>query len=175
MRTLCLLLALRTLCCPSGATASPSYPSYADFGGQAYNVSYDKRALTLNGEGALFLSGAVHPPRGTPDDWQGWFASAKANGLNMLQVYVFWNVHEPTYDFSGNHVYDYSGRANLTLFLQTAMEVGIFVNLRIGPYVCAEWSFGGLPTVRDTTHKQQMHPPNNFLLFSFQKQKIKKT
>jgi beta-galactosidase len=139
MRTLCLLL-LRTLCCPSGATASPSYPSYADFGGQAYNVSYDKRALTLNGEGALFLSGAVHPPRGTPDDWQGWFASAKANGLNMLQVYVFWNFHE---EVEGQ--YNFAGRGNLTLFMEKAAAASIFINLRIGPYVCAEWTYGGLP------------------------------
>jgi len=124
----------------SAATASPSYPSLADFGGQAYNVSYDKRALTLNGEGALFLSGAVHPPRGTPDDWQGWFASAKANGLNMLQVYVFWNFHE---EVEGQ--YNFAGRGNLTLFMEKAAAAGIFINLRIGPYVCAEWTYGGLP------------------------------
>ena len=43
--------------------------------------------------------------------------------------------------------YDFSGRANLTYFLDLAAEAGLFVNVRIGPYVCAEWSFGGLPVV----------------------------
>ncbi len=40
---------------------------------------------------------------------------------------------------------DFSGRANLSRFLQEAANAGLFVNLRIGPYVCAEWNYGGLP------------------------------
>jgi hypothetical protein len=29
------------------SAASSAYPSFADFGGKPYNVSYDKRAITL--------------------------------------------------------------------------------------------------------------------------------
>lgn len=72
--------------------------------------------------------------------WQSWFAEAKANSLNMIQVYIFWNYHEPQ-----ENVFDFSGRGNLTMFMQYAQEAGIFINLRIGPYVCAEWTYGGLP------------------------------
>ena len=61
----------------SATSASPAYPTFSDYAGKAYNVSYDQRALTLNGEHAFFLSGAVHPPRGTQDDWDSWFSSAK--------------------------------------------------------------------------------------------------
>ena len=68
----------------------PGYPTFADMGGKPYTVSYDKRALQIAGEPALFVSGAIHPPRGTPEMWGGWFEHAKANNLNMVQVYIFW-------------------------------------------------------------------------------------
>ena len=57
--------------------------------------------------------------------------------------YTFWNVHE--HDLSDPRVYDFTdaSRANLTRLLATAAEVGLFVNVRLGPYVCAEWNFGG--------------------------------
>ena len=123
-----------------GATSASTFPSFSAFRGAAYSVGYDARALTLDGEHALFLSGAIHPPRGTPEQWDDWFAQSKRNGLNMVQVYVFWNFHQPTED-----VTNWSGRANLTDFVLRAAAADLFVNLRIGPYVCAEWTYGGLP------------------------------
>ena len=125
---------------PPASAPTSAYPSFSDFNGAPYNVSYDKRALTLNDEHVLFLSGAVHPPRGTQDDWETWLKAAKANGLNMVQVYIFWNFHE---EVEGQ--YNFEGRGNLTAFMQKAAGAGLFVNLRIGPYVCAEWTYGGLP------------------------------
>ena len=122
------------------ASAPSAFPSYSDFAGAAYTVSYDARALTLNDDRAMFVSGAVHPPRGTPETWDSWFALARKNGLNMVQVYVFWNFHEPV-----EGQIDWSGRANLTDFVRRAASAGLFVNLRIGPYVCAEWTYGGIP------------------------------
>ena len=92
------------------------------------------------------MSYTVHYPRLSPGQFKDILTKMVDDGLNQAEVYVFWNIHEAQYDFSGKHVYNYEGRANLTAFLETAKEVGIFVNLRIGPYVCAEWSFGGLPT-----------------------------
>ena len=124
----------------SVAASIAGFPSFADFAGAPYTVSYDKRALTLNGDRAVFLSGSLHPPRGSPEMWDGWFAQAKSNGLNMVQVYVFWNFHQPTED-----ALEWHGRANLTDFVARAASSGLFVNLRIGPYVCAEWTYGGLP------------------------------
>ena len=119
---------------------NPSYPYFSDYNGLPYTVTYDQRALKINGQHALFISGSIHPPRGTPEMWDVWFARAKENGLNMIEVYIFWNYHEPT-----EGLYDWSGRGNLTLFMETAAQYGMFVNLRIGPYVCAEWTYGGIP------------------------------
>jgi hypothetical protein len=66
---------------------------------------------------------------------------AKQNGLNTVQTYVFWNIHEQQ-----RGTYDFSGRANLHQFLQDAANAELFVNLRLGPYICAEWDYAGLPT-----------------------------
>ena len=81
-----LLMIFSTLLLTATSATQSSYPSFADYAGAAYNVSYDNRALTLNGQHVLFVSGAVHPPRGTQGDWASWFASAKQNGLNTVTV-----------------------------------------------------------------------------------------
>ena len=79
------------------------------------------------------------------------FAEARANGLNTIESYVFWNAHAkggaPPLDGSAAAAsyYDYSGSANVTHFLQLAAEHNLFVIWRFGPYVCAEWPGGGLP------------------------------
>lgn len=70
----------------------------------------------------------------------------KDDGLNMVETYVFWNLHEPT-QLSGSLKYNFEGYANLTLFLEKAASAGLFVNLRIGPYVCAEWNWGRTPSL----------------------------
>jgi hypothetical protein len=71
-------------------------------------------------------------------------AEMKANGLNLLQTYVFWDIHEPE-EGTFNFPTDPADEANLVLFLQEAQRAGLYVHLRIGPYSCAEWSNGGLP------------------------------
>lgn len=66
------------------------------------------------------------------------------DGLNMIETYVFWNIHEPVQ----GKPYIFDGYANLTLFIEKAARAGLFVNLRIGPYVCAEWNWGKPHTVQ---------------------------
>ncbi|KAL5056407.1 hypothetical protein RYX36_037089 [Vicia faba] len=44
-----------------------------------------------------------------------------------------------------NRIYNFEGRYDLVRFIKTVQKVGLYVNLRIGPYVCAEWNFGGIP------------------------------
>lgn len=38
--------------------------------------------------------------------------------------------------------YNFEGRNDLVKFINTAQKAGLYVVLRIGPYICAEWSFG---------------------------------
>ena len=80
--------------------------------GRPYNVSYDQRALLLNGQRTLLMSGSVHYPRSTPDMWPSILSQTKQAGVNLIQTYVFWNLHEPM-----PGVYNWDGYANLTQFL----------------------------------------------------------
>jgi hypothetical protein len=114
--------------------------TYEDVRGTPYKVGYDYRAITINGVRTMLISGAIHYPRSTPGMWPYIMKMAKNQGLNTVQTYVFWNIHEQK-----QGVLDFSGRANLSRFLEEAANAGLFVNLRIGPYICGEWNYGGLP------------------------------
>jgi len=114
--------------------------TYEQVRGTPYKVSYDHRAIKINDVRTMLISGAIHYPRSTPAMWPYILQMAKSHGLNTVQTYVFWNLHEHE-----QGVLDFSGRANLKEFLQQAANAGLFVNLRVGPYVCGEWTYGGLP------------------------------
>lgn len=99
--------------------------------------------MLLDGKPVLLLSGSVHYVRSMPEMWPHIFAKMKAAGLNAVESYVFWNYHVTSLDQRSQP--DYSGRGNVTLFLQLAAQADLFVIWRIGPYVCAEWPGGGMP------------------------------
>jgi hypothetical protein len=120
--------------------ALPGFLSYGDVRGAPYSVTYNNRSLLLNGHPSLFLSGSIHYPRSTPAMWPELLRNAAADGLNLIEIYVFWNFHQPTdgpIDWGVGP--DGDGRTNLTRFLDICAENNLFVNFRIGPYVCAEW------------------------------------
>ena len=73
-------------------------------------------------------------------DWRDRLRKARAMGLNAVTVYVFWDLHEPT-----PGTYDFSGENDAAEFLREAQQEGLYVILRPGPYVCAEWDLGGYP------------------------------
>ena len=66
------------------------------------------------------------------------FREMYLDGLNMVQTYIYWNLHEPRQ----GQEYDFSGNKNWTLFVEEAAKAGLFVNLRIGPFVASEWDYG---------------------------------
>jgi beta-galactosidase len=86
------------------------------------------------------MAGHIHYPRATEEMWPKLFRLTKEAGLNAVDTYVFWNEHEEE-----RGVYDFSGKRDLRKFMQLAQEAGLYVVLRIGPFVCAEWNYGGFP------------------------------
>jgi len=104
-------------------------------------VTYDQRSLLIDGERTLILSGAFHYPRSSPEQWESVLRLARDGGLNTVEAYVFWNLHERK-----RGVYDFSDRLDLMRFITTAGSLGLHVILRVGPYICAETNFGGLPS-----------------------------
>jgi hypothetical protein len=95
----------------------------------------------LDGKPFQIISGEMHPARIPDAYWRQRIRMAKAMGCNTVAVYVFWNYHETAegrFDFT-------SGSHDIARFMRICQEEGLWVLLRPGPYVCAEWDFGGLP------------------------------
>ncbi|MGD0754951.1 MAG: beta-galactosidase family protein [Bacteroidales bacterium] len=87
------------------------------------------------------ISGEMHPARIPYEYWRHRIMMAKAMGCNTITAYVFWNYHE-----SEEGVYDFTtGNHNLADFFKIVQEEGMWLILRPGPYVCAEWDLGGIP------------------------------
>lgn len=86
------------------------------------------------------LSGAVHYFRVHPDQWEDRLRRLAAMGANTVDTYVAWNFHERV-----EGEYDFTGWRDLPRFIRIADEVGLDVFVRPSPYICAEWSNGGIP------------------------------
>lgn len=97
-------------------------------------------AFQLNGKPFRLICGEMHYPRIPQEYWRDRMRRAKAMGINTLSTYVFWNIHERQ-----PGVFDFTGQADLARFIRIAQEEELYVILRPGPYVCAEWDFGGYP------------------------------
>jgi beta-galactosidase GanA len=134
-------------------------------------VGYDARSLRLNGRRALFLSGSLHPARHTRRTWEAAVRRAVLGGLNMVTLYVVWSSHQPypgsPLDFDsfgwltadagagaepGSPYNDTEGGPSpdggswsLAASIQIASDLGLFVHVRVGPYACGEYSYGGVP------------------------------
>ncbi|XP_028808050.1 beta-galactosidase 8 [Neltuma alba] len=104
------------------------------------NVTYDHRALVIDGKRRILISGSIHYPRSTPEMWPDLIQKSKDGGLNVIETYVFWNKHEPV-----RGQYNFEGGNDLVKFVRLVGAAGLYVHLRIGPYVCAEWNYGGFP------------------------------
>lgn len=61
--------------------------------------------------------------------------------------------------------YNFEGRYNLVRFVKTARDAGLYVVLRVGPYVCAEWNFG-YPPPRSDLSCSPLHLLFRFFYFS---------
>ena len=88
------------------------------------------------------ISAEMHPARIPKEYWRHRIQMAKAMGCNTIAVYIFWNYHElkeGVFDFIREN-------RNIAEFIKICKQEGVWVLLRPGPYVCAEWDFGGLPT-----------------------------
>ncbi|MEU9858477.1 beta-galactosidase [Streptomyces sp. NPDC047974] len=101
----------------------------------------DKAGFLLDGRPFRFLSGGLHYFRVHPEQWQDRLRKARLMGLNTVETYVPWNLHQPRPD---RFVLD--GGLDLPRFLDLAAAEGLHVLLRPGPYICAEWEGGGLPS-----------------------------
>lgn len=93
-----------------------------------------------DGKPIRLISGAVHYFRNLPETWPDIFEKLRAMGCNCVETYCAWNMHEPK-----PGTFDFTGRLDIVRFIKEAEKAGLMVIVRPGPYICAEWEFGGLP------------------------------
>ncbi len=117
-----------------------TFATNADPASMEHRLTIGGGKFLLDGKPFQIISGEMHYTRIPREYWRARLRMARAMGLNTISTYVFWNLHEPK---SG--VYDFHGQLDVAEFLRTAQEEGLYVILRPGPYVCAEWDLGGLP------------------------------
>lgn len=94
----------------------------------------------LNGKPFIVKAAELHYPRIPRPYWEHRIKMCKALGMNTICLYVFWNIHEQEegkFDFTGNN--------DVAEFCRLAQKNGMYIIVRPGPYVCAEWEMGGLP------------------------------
>ena len=111
--------------------------------------------LELDGKPFQIISGAIHYERVPQGYWRDRLRKARAMGLNTVETYVFWNFHE-----IGPGTYEFNGQKDVAEFIREAQQEGLWVILRPGPYSCAEWEFGGLPSWLLTDPKMVVRSSN---------------
>ena len=107
---------------------------------RSFTIDYDNNCFLKDGEPFRYISGSFHYFRVPRFYWRDRLMKMKAGGLNAVQTYIAWNIHEPVHG-----QYNFNGDADLVSFIQMANSVGLLVIIRAGPYICAEWEFGGYP------------------------------
>ena len=94
----------------------------------------------LNGKPFVVKAAEIHYPRIPKPYWDHRIKMCKALGMNTVCIYIFWNIHEQQ-----EGQFDWTGNNDVAEFCHLAQKNGMYVIVRPGPYVCAEWEMGGLP------------------------------
>ena len=150
-----LIVAAALAGCSAGLLAQVPVPD-----GKPHTLRAADGQYMLDGKPFRLISGEMHYPRIPREYWRARLKMAKAMGLNAITSYTFWNVHEPT-----PGTYDFSGQNDVAEFIREAQQEGLWVILRPGPYVCAEWEFGGYPAwlLKDPTTVVRSQDPKFML------------
>lgn len=115
-------------------------PATMQAAGKPGTFTTGDKTFLLNGKPFVVKAAEVHYPRIPRPYWEHRIQMCKALGMNTVCIYVFWNIHEQKegqFDFTGNN--------DVAEFCRIAQKNGMYVIVRPGPYVCAEWEMGGLP------------------------------
>ena len=106
----------------------------------ADDFTIGNKTFLLNGQPFIVKAAEVHYPRIPRPYWEHRIQMCKALGMNSVCIYIFWNIHEQKegeFNFTDNN--------DVAEFCRIAQKNGMYVIVRPGPYVCAEWEMGGLP------------------------------
>lgn len=106
-----------------------------------HTFKFNATEFLLDDKPYQIISGEMHPARIPAENWRQRILMAKAMGCNTISAYIFWNYHE-----SEEGIFDFSsGNHNIAEFIKIVQDEDMWLLLRPGPYVCAEWELGGIP------------------------------
>lgn len=136
-------LLLLACCCASvlahGAD-SPAPPWLAKPDQSTDALAIGEKDFLLKGQPFVIRCAEIHFARIPRAYWSHRLAMVRAAGFNTVCAYLFWNFHE-----AKPGAYNWSNERDAAEFCREAQRQGLYVILRPGPYVCAEWEFGGFP------------------------------
>jgi beta-galactosidase len=116
------------------AQLNPAVPSATSY------VTYTSRSFMINGKPTFIIAGEIDYPRIPKALWRDRLMRMKRAGYNTAAFYIFWNAHEP---IQGQ--WHFENNLDVNAWLLLIKELGMYAIVRPGPYVCAEWDFGGFP------------------------------
>ncbi len=103
-------------------------------------IDFDSRGFLVKGQRTFLVSAGMEYARVPRALWADRLLRLKRAGFNCVEVYTFWNFHEPR-----EGVFEFTGDHDLGAFLQLVKAMGLYAIVRVGPYYCAEWDNGGYP------------------------------
>ena len=104
-------------------------------------LTVENGEFLMDGKSHRIISGAMHYFRILPEYWEDRLRKLKSCGFNTVETYTCWNLHERK-----EGQFDFSGILDIAAYIRLAQKLGLDVIVRPGPYICAEWEFGGLPS-----------------------------
>jgi beta-galactosidase len=107
----------------------------------AHAIQWKDGYFQINGVPTFLTSGEMHYARIPRALWRDRIWRARQMGFNCMQMYVFWNATE-----GAEGHWDFSDNLDLDAWLSLLQQMGMYAVVRVGPYSCAEWEEGGIPS-----------------------------
>ena len=104
------------------------------------SIGLNDQFLTLDGKPWLPVMGEFHFSRYPDTGWEEEILKMKAAGVQIVSSYIFWNHIEEV-----KGVFDWTGQRDLRRFAELCRKHGVYLYVRIGPWVHGESRYGGLP------------------------------
>jgi len=128
-------------------------------------IQYDSKSFVIDGQRVFLNSAAVHYFRMPKEEWRDVLIKAKLAGMNCIDTYFAWNVHE-----AEEGSFNFEGDNDCGAFMDLCAELGLWVIARPGPFICAEWDFGGYPwwlATKDRMEYRIDHPEHLEYVFRY--------
>jgi len=123
-----------------GHAQEPNDHIFPEAAGASRYIHFDKKGFFIHGQRTFLVSAGMEYARVPRALWADRLLRLQRAGFNCVEVYTFWNFHEPR-----EGVFEFGGDHDLRAFLQLVTRMGMYAIVRVGPYDCAEWDNGGYP------------------------------